>query len=106
MRRRFRELCEEFAVKWISEAGEHFAGDGTQEEFEANLEIIRAVTWQSAAHVMAEEIEASSTGSMRSARRCSARDRFPQGATLAPRAAGWSTRTVIPLLYSCARDVG
>jgi DNA-binding transcriptional MerR regulator len=58
MRRRFRELCEEFAVKWISEAGEHFAGDGTQEEFEANLEIIRAVTWQSAAHVMAEEIEA------------------------------------------------
>lgn len=57
MRRRFRELCEEFAVKWISEAGEHFAGAGTQEEFEANLEIIRAVTWQSAAHVMAEEIE-------------------------------------------------
>jgi DNA-binding transcriptional MerR regulator len=58
MRRRFRALCEEFAVKWISEAGDHFAGSGTQEEFEQNLEIIRAVTWQSAAHVMAEEIEA------------------------------------------------
>lgn len=58
MRRRIRALCEEFAVKWISEAGGHFAGEGTREEFEAHLEVIRTVTWQSAAHVMAEEIEA------------------------------------------------
>lgn len=57
MRRRFRRLCEDLAVKWISEVGNHYAGEGTQEEFESNLEAIRSVTWQSAAHVMAEEIE-------------------------------------------------
>lgn len=56
-----RRLCEDSAVRWISEAGNLYAGECTQEEFESNLEIIRAViravTWQSAAHVMAEEIE-------------------------------------------------
>lgn len=57
MRSQFRQLCEEFAVKWISESGRLYTGDATQQEFEANLETIRAVTWQSAAHVMAEEIE-------------------------------------------------
>jgi DNA-binding transcriptional MerR regulator len=58
MRERFRELCEEFAVKWITESGNLYAGEATQVEFEANLEAIRSVVWQSAAHVIAEEIEA------------------------------------------------
>jgi DNA-binding transcriptional MerR regulator len=57
MRQRFRELCEDFAHKWVSEAGNLYAGEGKQEEFEANLETIRSVVWQSAAHVIAEEIE-------------------------------------------------
>ncbi len=57
MRTRMRELFEEFAVRWTSEAGHLYAGEGTQAEFEGNLEAIRSVVWQSAAHVAAEEIE-------------------------------------------------
>ena len=57
MRTRMRELFEEFAIRWTSEAGHLYAGEGTQAKFEANLEAIRSVVWQSAAHVAAEEIE-------------------------------------------------
>ncbi|MGV9713199.1 MerR family transcriptional regulator [Gordonia sp. NPDC003424] len=54
MRESFRDLCERHVVKWMSERGHQY--QGTAEDFQANLERIRAVAWQSAAHVMAEEI--------------------------------------------------
>lgn len=57
MRKRIRRMCEEFVVMWISQAGQHYAGEATQEEFEANLEAFRSIAWQSAAHVTAVEME-------------------------------------------------
>ncbi len=54
MRKSMRELCERYIVRWISERGHLYTG--TIDDLETNLERIRAVAWQSAAHVMAEEI--------------------------------------------------
>lgn len=56
MRARLREVCELLVARWISESGGKYHGNATQAEFDENLERIRAVAWQSAAHVMAEEI--------------------------------------------------
>ncbi|MEE3853299.1 helix-turn-helix domain-containing protein [Gordonia sp. LSe1-13] len=58
MRTVLRELCERLVARWIDESGKLYQGSGTQAELEQNLELIRAVAWQSAAHVMAEEIGA------------------------------------------------
>lgn len=57
LRKRIRRLCAELIEMWVSEAGNHYAGQATQEEFEANLDAFRSVAWQSAAHVTAVEME-------------------------------------------------
>ena len=57
LRKRLRRLAEEFVEMWISEAGNLYAGEATREEFELNLELFRTVAWQSAAYVMAQEME-------------------------------------------------
>jgi len=57
LRKRLRRLAEEFVEMWISEAGNLYAGEATREEFELNLELFRSVAWQSAAYVMAQEME-------------------------------------------------
>lgn len=56
MRVVLRDLSERLVAKWITEAGKIYHGTASRAEFEQNLERIRAVAWQSAAHVMAEEI--------------------------------------------------
>ncbi len=58
MRVSLRDLCERHVAKWLSEAGRHFHAEQSQASLEAHLETIRAVAWQAAAHVMAEEITA------------------------------------------------
>lgn len=57
MRKRIRHMCEEFVEMWVAEAGRHYAGEATQDEFEANLAAFRSIAWQSAAHVTAVEME-------------------------------------------------
>jgi DNA-binding transcriptional MerR regulator len=57
LRRRVRRLAEDLIMLWISEAGELYEGEATNEDFMLNIDRIRAVAWQSAAHVMAQEIE-------------------------------------------------
>ena len=57
MRRRVRVLAEDLVRMWIAEAGELYEGEGTTEDFDLYLDRIRAVAWQSAAHIMAQEIE-------------------------------------------------
>jgi hypothetical protein len=57
MRRRVRVLAEDLVRMWIAEAGGLYEGEGTTEEFGLSLDRIRAVAWQSAAHIMAQEIE-------------------------------------------------
>jgi DNA-binding transcriptional MerR regulator len=55
--RRMRRLAEDLVKTWIAESGRLYSGDATREELLLNLELIRSVAWQSAAHVMAVEIE-------------------------------------------------
>ncbi|TIC88866.1 MerR family transcriptional regulator [Nocardioides sp. GY 10113] len=58
MRARLRELSELFVARWIAESGALYEGEGSTADFTRHLEQFRAVAWQSAAHVMAEEIGA------------------------------------------------
>lgn len=58
MRERLAGLCDLMLARWILESGSLYDGEGTTLDFERNLERIRAVGWQSAAHVMAEELSA------------------------------------------------
>jgi DNA-binding transcriptional MerR regulator len=55
--RRMRRLAEDLIKTWISESGRLYSGDASRDELLLNLELIRSVAWQSAAHVMAVEIE-------------------------------------------------
>lgn len=57
LRRRLRRLSEDLVRMWASEAGAQYAGEATTEELSISIDRIRAVAWQSAAYVMAEEIE-------------------------------------------------
>jgi DNA-binding transcriptional MerR regulator len=57
MRRRIRSMAEDLVRLWTDEAGQAYAGDGTAAELGMHLDRIRAVAWQSAAHVTAHEIE-------------------------------------------------
>lgn len=57
LRRRLRRLSEDLVRMWVTEAGAQYAGEATTEELTLSIDRIRAVAWQSAAYVMAEEIE-------------------------------------------------
>lgn len=57
LRRRVRRLSEDLVRLWVAEAGGQYAGDATTEDLSLSLDRLRAVAWQSAAFVMAEEIE-------------------------------------------------
>jgi DNA-binding transcriptional MerR regulator len=57
LRRRLRRLSEDLIRLWLAEAGAQYEGEATTEELELNIDRIRAVAWQSAAYIMAEEIE-------------------------------------------------
>ncbi|MFD1813989.1 MerR family transcriptional regulator [Rhodococcus gannanensis] len=56
LRARLRDMSELFVGRWIAESGRLYRGTATREDFDAKLERLRAVAWQSAAHVMAEEM--------------------------------------------------
>jgi DNA-binding transcriptional MerR regulator len=56
MRRRLRRLAEDLVRMWAEEAGGDFAGEATADALMPELDRIRAVAWQSAAHIMAQEI--------------------------------------------------
>ncbi|MEQ6900004.1 helix-turn-helix domain-containing protein [Nocardioides sp. YIM 152588] len=58
MRDRIRELCELLVARWVAEAGTLYDGEGTSAGLERNLERLRSVAWQTAAHLVAEEIGA------------------------------------------------
>ena len=57
LRRRIRRMAEDLVGMWIRAAGELYEGEATSAEFLLNIDLIRAVAWQSAAHIMAQEIE-------------------------------------------------
>lgn len=57
VRRRIRSMAEDLVRLWTDEAGQAYAGDATAAELGMHLDRIRAVAWQSAAHVTAQEIE-------------------------------------------------
>lgn len=56
LRGRIRRLAEDLVAMWVDEAGDLYEGDASREDLRLNLDRIRAVAWQSAAHVMAQEI--------------------------------------------------
>ena len=57
MRERIRSMAEDLVRLWLAEAGRSYAGDGSPEELALNLDRVRAIAWQSAAHITAQEIE-------------------------------------------------
>ncbi len=57
MRRRIRSMAEDLVGMWIQESGDLYEGEATAAEFLLNIDLIRAVAWQSAAHIMAQEME-------------------------------------------------
>ena len=69
MRRRIRHMAEDLVRLWAEQADEHYAGDVTSAELVLNLDRIRAIAWQSAAHIMAQEIERAVTRADEIARR-------------------------------------
>jgi len=58
MREQIRALAEDLVHMWASEAGERFEGEPSAEELTPLVDRVRSVVWQSAAHIMAQEIEA------------------------------------------------
>lgn len=56
MRSRIRRMAEDLVRMWAAEQGQQFAGTATTEALLPQLDQIRAVAWQSAAHIMAQEI--------------------------------------------------
>jgi DNA-binding transcriptional MerR regulator len=69
MRRRIRHMAEDLVRLWAEQADEHYPGDVTSAELVLNLDRIRAIAWQSAAHIMAQEIERAVTRADEIARR-------------------------------------
>lgn len=57
MRRRIRGMAEDLVRMWLEEVGRAYAGEGTAEELALSLDRVRAIAWQSAAHITAQEIE-------------------------------------------------
>jgi DNA-binding transcriptional MerR regulator len=56
LRTRIRQMAEDLVRMWAAEQGQLFSGTATTEALLPQLDQIRAVTWQSAAHIMAQEI--------------------------------------------------
>jgi DNA-binding transcriptional MerR regulator len=56
LRRRLRRMAEDLVRMWVAESGNEFAGEATSEALLPELDRIRAVAWQSTAHIMAQEI--------------------------------------------------
>lgn len=56
LRRRMRRMAEDLVRMWAAESGREFDGEVTEEALLPELDRIRAVAWQSAAHIMAQEI--------------------------------------------------
>lgn len=57
MRTRLRQMAEDLVRLWASEVGADFDREATIEALLPELDRIRAVAWQSAAHIMAQEID-------------------------------------------------
>ncbi len=57
MRRRNRHIAEDLVRMWAEQARRQHAGEATAAVLSLNLDRIRAVAWQSAAHITAQEIE-------------------------------------------------
>lgn len=57
MRRRIRSMADDLVRMWLDESGRAYAGEGTAEELALSLDRVRAIAWQSAAHITAQEIE-------------------------------------------------
>lgn len=57
MRASIRTMAETLVRMWLDEAGRGYAGDASPEELALSLDRIRAIAWQSAAHITAQEIE-------------------------------------------------
>jgi DNA-binding transcriptional MerR regulator len=57
LRLRIRRMAEDLVAMWIRASGELYEGEATSEEFLLNLQLIRAVAWQSTAHIMAQEMQ-------------------------------------------------
>ncbi len=57
LRRRTRRMARDFVRMWAAGAGALDEGEATSAELELLLDRVRAVAWQSAAHVMATEID-------------------------------------------------
>ena len=57
MRRRIRSMADDLVAMWLEEAGRAYAGDGGASELALTTDRIRAIAWQSAAHITAQEIE-------------------------------------------------
>jgi DNA-binding transcriptional MerR regulator len=57
MRERIRDMAQELVRMWLDEAGRAHAGEGTVEALALSLDRVRAIAWQSAAHITAQEIE-------------------------------------------------
>ena len=57
MRKRLRRLADDLVRIWAAEAGKRFVDDVSAEALLPDLDRIRAIVWQSAAHIMAQEID-------------------------------------------------
>jgi DNA-binding transcriptional MerR regulator len=57
MRRRMRRMAEDLVRLWVAEEGRQFTGVATSQALLPERDRIRAVGWQSAAHIMAQEID-------------------------------------------------
>jgi len=57
MRARIRSMAEALVRMWLDEAGRGYAGEGLAGEIALSLDRVRAIAWQSAAHITAQEIE-------------------------------------------------
>ena len=57
MRASIRSMAEALVRMWLEEAGRAYAGEGSAEEIALSLDRVRAIAWQSAAHITAQEIE-------------------------------------------------
>ncbi len=57
MRSSIRTMAEALVRMWLDEAGRAYAGDASPGELELSLDRVRAIAWQSAAHITAQEIE-------------------------------------------------
>lgn len=57
MRERIRVMAEDLVRLWLAEAGRAYAGEGSADELAVSMDRVRAIAWQSAAHITAQEIE-------------------------------------------------